>query len=72
MGKASEMPAFLDTALQSSSYVLGSEFTAADIMLRYSRSSADHLGLVDHRRAYVRSYLAKLLERPAFQAALAA
>ena len=72
MGKAAEMLAFSDTALQSSIYVLGSEFTAADIMLGYSLSFADHLGLVDDRHRNVRSYLARLLERPAYQEALAA
>jgi glutathione S-transferase len=72
MGKASEMLAFSDSALRSSNYVLGSEFTAADIMLGYTLSFADHLGLVDDQYRNVRSYLVRLLERPAFQEALAA
>jgi len=72
MGKASEMLAFSDAALQSTNYVLGVEFTAADIMLGYSLSFADHLSLVDDQYPNVRSYLARLLERPAFQEALAA
>ena len=71
-GKAAEMLAFSDTALKMSSYILGPEFTAADIMLGYSLSFDDQLGFVDDRYPNVRSYLARLLERPAFQEAMAA
>jgi len=71
-GKAGEMLAFCDTALQSSRYIMGPEFTAADIMLGYSLSLAEHLGLVDERHPNVRAYLARLLDRPAFREALAA
>ena len=72
MGKAAEMLAFSDAALQTSNYILGSGFTAADIMLGYTLSLADHLGLADERHPNIRPYLAKLRERPAFQEALAA
>jgi glutathione S-transferase len=72
LGKAAETLAFSDAALRSTPYVLGPEFTAADIMLGYSLSLADHLGLVEDRYPAIRGYLVRLLERPAFREALAA
>jgi glutathione S-transferase len=72
LGKAAETLAFSDTALGSTPYVLGAEFTAADIMLGYSLSLADRLGVVEDRYPAIRTYLTRLLERPAFRAALAA
>ncbi|MDP3853508.1 glutathione S-transferase family protein [Phenylobacterium sp.] len=72
VGKAGEALAFCDLALRSSDHILGPAFTAADIMLGYSLSLADQLGLVDDRHPSVRAYLARLRARPAFGEALAA
>jgi glutathione S-transferase len=70
IGKANELLVFCNDALGSNDHILGPEFTAADIMLGYSLSLADHLELVDERFPNIRVYLERLRARPAFQYAL--
>jgi glutathione S-transferase len=68
--KATALLAYCEDELARSPYVLGWDFTAADIMLGYTLALADDLKLVG--APATRAYLARLSARPAFQAAMAA
>lgn len=69
--KATEMLVFTDDALRSQDYILGSRFTAADIMLGYSVSLADKLGLMGNRLSNLQAYLNRLQARLPFQESFA-
>jgi glutathione S-transferase len=58
--------------LRGQDFLLGAEFSAADIMVGYTVLVAKALGLVGERHAAVDAYLARLTERPAFRRALQA
>lgn len=60
---------FVDEALEGRSYLLGDEFTAADIMMGFSIFMAQRLELLADY-ANIRSWLARLQERPALHRAL--
>jgi len=68
--KAEAALAAVETALQQHTYVLGSEFSAADIMLGYSLGLLESL-LYDKYPACL-AYLARVRARPACGRALAA
>lgn len=61
----------LETALEGREFLLGDDFTAADIMMGYSLRLAQRMGVLvdDHPR--VSEYFARLEARPAFQKSLA-
>jgi glutathione S-transferase len=58
---------FLEQALGDRTYVLGEEFSAADIMLGFTLVAAASLGLLDERHPALRAYVARLARRPALQ-----
>lgn len=60
---------FLEGALADRLYLLGTEFTAADIQVSFVPELANALGLLGPRPA-IRSWLARLYARPAFERSL--
>ena len=67
--RASSGIEFLERSLGDKDYVVGSEFTAADIMLGFTLAAATALGVLDERFPKTQQYLARLTQRPAFQKA---
>ena len=61
----------LDKALAGKDYLLGRELSGADIMMGYTLQVAKLLGVLGDQLPNVERYMARLLERPAFQKALA-
>jgi glutathione S-transferase len=61
----------LDDHLKGKQYLLGDEFTGADVMMGYSVNGAKFAGLLDARFPNVDAYLGRLAARPAFQRASA-
>jgi glutathione S-transferase len=59
----------LDDHLKNRKYLLGDEFSAADVMMGYSVNGAKFSGILDARYPHVEAYLGRLAERPAFQRA---
>jgi glutathione S-transferase len=57
---------FLERSLKDSGYVVGPEFTAADIMLGFTLVAGQALGVLDDRFPKTNAYLARLVARPAF------
>jgi len=57
--------------LMTRDYLLGPEFSAADIMLGFTLVAAQVVGVLDLRYPATNSYLARLTARPAFQRATA-
>lgn len=62
---------FLERALGDRPYLLGDDFSAADVMMGFTLMAARVLGVLDHRHPGLQRYLARLEARPAFQRALA-
>ncbi len=60
----------VDVALEGRDYIIG-EFSAADIMLGHSVFMSNRLGCVDDTMSNIKSYIANLESRPAFQKAIA-
>ncbi len=60
----------LERALAEKDYLLGREFSGADVMMGYTLECAKWFGLLD-QRPNASAYLARLESRPAFQKALA-
>lgn len=60
----------LEQALAGKQYLLGSEFSAADIMMGYSLLLVKWFGLLTPEYPNVTAYLARLQQRPALQKAL--
>jgi glutathione S-transferase len=60
---------FAEKALEGRDYLVGNEFTAADIMMGFTLFAATATGILDDRHPRLRAYLARLGERPAFQKA---
>ncbi len=60
----------LERELAGRDYLLGSEFSAADIMVGYSVLVAKGLGIFGEDRPRLEAYLARLTARPAFRKAL--
>ncbi len=56
----------VEAALEGRDYLLGSEFSAADIMMGYSLALARRLGLLDERYPNVVAYMDRLGARPGF------
>jgi glutathione S-transferase len=59
----------VERALAGNAYLLGSEFSAADIMMGFTLVAARVLGVLDGRYPEIARYLAQLEARPSFQAA---
>ncbi len=64
--------ALLDRQLAGRKFLLGDEFSAADIMMGFTVGGAQLVGLLDERYPNVQAYMARLSERPAFKKASAA
>jgi len=62
----------LERALDGRRYLVGDEFSAADVMMGFTLAAARVLGvLVDGKHPGVHAYLARLEARPAYQKAVA-
>lgn len=60
---------FLQESLAGNDFILGAEFSAADIMLGFTLAVAQVLGVLDERYPRLAGYLERLQARPAFQRA---
>lgn len=69
--RASASLDFVQRQLGDGLYLLGDEFSAADIMMCFSLVVAQLLGVLDDRYPTLASYLDRLRARPAFQKASA-
>ena len=58
--------------MEDGPFLLGSDFSGADIMLGYSLLSAKHLGVLTDEFPKLNAYLDRLVERPALRKAIAA
>lgn len=63
---------FVERALVGKDYLLGSEFSAADVMMGFTLLAARVFGVLDARYPDLTKYVARLETRPAFQRATAA
>ena len=63
--------AVVERHLATRDHLLGSAFSAADIMLGFTLAAAQFLGLLDARHPKTIAYLGRLMQRPAFQRAIA-
>ena len=61
----------VEAALEGRDYLLGSEFSAADIMMAYSLALAQRMGVLDERYPKLVTYLGRLEPRPGYQLAFA-
>ena len=59
----------LERALDGKAYLLGDDFSGADVMMGYTVQCAQWFGLLDERHPNLTAYLARLAERPAYQKA---
>lgn len=71
-GRARSALDFLAKALSGREYLVGDEFSAADIMMTFTLEVARVLGVLDEGYPELSRYLSRMQERPAFQRALAA
>ena len=60
---------FVERALVGRDYLLGAEFSAADVMMGFTLLAARVLGVLDAGHSNLTAYLARLEARPAFQRA---
>jgi glutathione S-transferase len=60
----------VERALSGRDYLLGRDFSAADVMMGYTVLAAASLGVLDQRHPNLTAYLQRLQTRPAFQKAL--
>jgi glutathione S-transferase len=73
LAKAQEAIGVVDAALAGRAYMLGAEFTAADVMMGYALALMERLKLLDGRvHPYATTYVARLKRREAFERALSA
>ena len=64
--------ALVEAALAPGPFILGTEFSGADIMLGYTLLSAKHLGVLTPEFPNASRYLDLLVTRPALLKAIAA
>ena len=67
--KVAHWLAVLERHLLGKDFVLGSDFSAADVMLGYTVGGARFTGQLDERFPNVAAYLGRLMGRPAYQKA---
>ena len=60
---------FVDRALEGKAFLLGDEFSAADVPIGYTLTAARVLGLLTDRHPRATAYLARLAERPGYRKA---
>jgi glutathione S-transferase len=68
--RAARVLAVIEQALTGKDYLLGTEFSAADIMMGYALLSARVYGMLTDEHPNALRYMARLEERPAFRKAL--
>jgi len=61
---------FVERALDGKDYLLGGEFSAADVMMGFTLMAARALGVLDQAYPQLGQYLARLEARPAFTASV--
>ena len=66
---AQQIVTVVEQALGSNQWILGDNFSAADIMLVFGLMIADYLGYVNRGTPRVRAYVDRAMARPAFQRA---
>jgi glutathione S-transferase len=69
-GRAASGLDFLESGLGEKPYLLGDEFSAADIMTGFTLGVARALGVLDERTPRLLAYAGRLEARPAYQKAL--
>jgi len=69
--KIGERLAVLDCALHGKNYLLGDDFSAADIMVGYGLMLCSFFGLIADTTHNLKPYMDRLAARPAFQKAVA-
>ena len=62
---------FLERELGENSWLLGDNFSAADIMVGFTLAAAQRLGLLGEQFPRINAYFERLQQRPAFAAAFA-
>jgi glutathione S-transferase len=70
--RAAAALAVLDKALAGKDYLVGREFSGADIMMGYSLLAAQYLNVLGDGYPNIQAYVGRLAGRPAFQKAAAA
>jgi glutathione S-transferase len=60
---------FVERQIAGKDYILGRDFTAADVMVGFTLAAARAFGVLDDRYPRLNAYLARLETRPAFQTA---
>jgi len=68
-GRACTVLEFVEPALDGKDYLLGREFSAADVMMGFTLVAARVLGVLDDTYPQLRRYLTRLQARPAFKVA---
>ena len=61
----------LDQALAGRTYIVGDEFTAADVIIASTLGWARMMGLIGNEQPNLTTYLDKMMQRPAMQRAMA-
>jgi glutathione S-transferase len=69
-GRAASGLDFLESGLGEKPYLLGDEFSAADIMTGFTLGVARALGVLDERTPRLLAYAGRLEATPAYQKAL--
>jgi glutathione S-transferase len=64
--RAAAILTVVERAIEGKEYLLGKDFTGADVMMGYSLQVADWLGLLTETYPNLRAYLGRLKGRPAF------
>jgi glutathione S-transferase len=70
LGRAASGLEFLERHFGSGPWLLGEDFSAADVMMGFTLLAAQEVGVLDARFPTIAAYLGRLLERPALQKAL--
>jgi glutathione S-transferase len=69
VGRAASGLEFLENHFGSGPWLLGDDFTAADIMMGFTLLAAQAVGVLDARFPVTAAYLGRLFERPSLQKA---
>ena len=70
IGRAASGLEFLETHFGVGPWLLGEDFSAADIMMGFTLFAAQAVGVLDSRFPIINAYLSRLQERPALQKVL--
>ena len=70
--RASNVLVVLERALTGKEYLVGTEFSGADVMMGYFLMAARMVGVIGAEHPHVSAYWERLAARPGFQRALSA